>query len=109
MTWGVIGVLLVALALGVGVGACWMLGTTILTRWTPALLAGAYYVAAIRWPHPAIEAMLQHRPYQDTEAVRVLLLGLALMVVMVELVVRLRAALRSNRQLRAALTRQESP
>lgn len=101
MNGGVIGLLLVGLALGVGIVACWRFGTTLLTRWSPLVMGLGYYVALFAWPHPAILAMRSQKHYADGDQVRTLLLGLAILLVVVELVVRLHRAVQNNTRLRS--------
>ena len=108
MNWGVLGVLLVALALGVGAVACWRFGTTRPVRWGPGMVVAGYYAALAVWPHPAIQALVAQHTYPSGEQTRVLLLGVALLLVIVVLVRRLHESTRANAQLRRDLARKES-
>ncbi|WP_288481243.1 hypothetical protein [uncultured Deinococcus sp.] len=109
MNWGVLGVLLVALALGVGAVACWRFVTAPAVRWGPGAAVAGYYAALAVWPHPAIQALVAQHSYPSGEQARVLLLGVALLLVIVVLVRRLHQSTQANAQLRRELGRKESP
>ena len=106
MNAGVIGLLLIGLALGVASVACWRFMLTPLSRWAPGLLSAAYYVAMWVWPHEAISAARAGVTYPFGDGVRVTLLGLALVLAIIELSVRLTRAVRHNAALRAQLAKQ---
>lgn len=103
MNAGFVGLLLVSLALGIAVTVCWRYMQHPLTRYIPGVLALAYYVAMKVWPAPAVLAFRAGRAYANGDAIRLGLLGLALMVAIIELSVRLHRAVRNNAALRREL------
>lgn len=103
MNWGVIGVLLVSLALGAAVAACWRYGTTYLSRVTPLVLAAVYYISAWAWPFSAVIAWRTGQHFPEGDQVRWMLLGISLLVAIVELIARLHRAVQNNKRLRAKL------
>lgn len=107
MNWGVLGVLLEALSLGVGAVACWRYGAG-LVRWLPIAAGLAYYTALAVWPHPAVQALVLRHTYPPSEQTHVLLLGVAVLLVIVVLVRRLHESTRTNAQVRRDLARKES-
>ena len=103
MNWGVVGLLLVSLALGIASAGCWRFGTTYAARFTPALLTFAYYAAQFIWPHAAFKAAAEHEPFPTGDQVRLMLLGIAFIVAVRELIARLASVLENNRKLREKL------
>ncbi|MBZ9750746.1 hypothetical protein K7W42_07715 [Deinococcus sp. HMF7604] len=108
MNWGVLGLVLVAIALGVACGACWRFRRHPVTRWTPSLLALAYYLALWLWPHAAILAARAGRQYPTGDQVRMVLLGVALLVAVIGMTIRLVRLHRENTTLRAQVARLEN-
>ena len=102
MNGGLVGLLLVSIALGVSVVACWRYMLSPLTRVMPAVLVAAYYTAMWFYPHQSIVAARLHIAYPQGDQIRGLLLGAAFLLIVVELVVRLSRTVRSN----AALSQQ---
>lgn len=105
MNGGLIGLLLIGLALGAASVACWRFMLHPLARVLPALLSLSYYVAMWAWPHQAITAFRRSTPYPGEDSARLMLLGLALALAIAELIVRLQRATTNNAQLRRELDR----
>lgn len=101
MNGGVIGLLLVGVALGVASVACWRFMGSRTARYAPGVLAALYYVAVYAWPHQAILAARAGKLYPEGDQVRALLLGCALILAILELSTRLARAVRNNAALRA--------
>ncbi|GGK91301.1 hypothetical protein [Deinococcus radiotolerans] len=107
MNAGVIGLLLIGLALGVASVACWRFMLSPLSRWAPGLLSAAYYAAMWIWPHEAIMAARVGATYPVGPGLRLTLAGLALVLAVIELSVRLTRSVRQNAALRARLAELE--
>ena len=103
MNGGLVGLLLVSIALGVSVVACWRYMLSPLTRVLPAVLVAAYYTAMWFYPHQAIVAARMHVVYPQGDQIRGLLLGAAFLLIVLELVVRLARTVRNNAALRQEL------
>ncbi|GGJ65445.1 hypothetical protein [Deinococcus aquiradiocola] len=103
MNGGVLGLLLIGVALGIASVACWRFMAHPAARCGPGLLAAAYYVAMWFWPHAAVLAVRTGHPYPAGDSVRLILLGLALVLAIVELSTRLHRTLRTNAALRRQL------
>lgn len=108
MNGGVIGLVLVGLALGMASVACWRYMLHPIPRWAPALLSIGYYAAMWAWPHQAVTAFRRSTPYPGSDSIRILLLGLALSLAIAELTLRLKRATQHNAQLRAQIAAQEA-
>lgn len=86
MNWGVVGLFIGSLALGLAVGACWSYGTTFVSRYTPALLAFTYYAAQFIYPHPAVQYAAARKVYPAGDQLRLMLYGIASLVTIVTLI-----------------------
>ncbi|GGR69628.1 hypothetical protein GCM10008959_34420 [Deinococcus seoulensis] len=81
MNGSLIGLLLLAISLGVASVTCWRHCTTPAGRVLPGLLTLAYYLALWFWPHPALRAAeIGGPPPLLQDQLRLVLLGLALIV-----------------------------